>query len=114
MSLFDAGITVHLSPDELKDFSKVKMDIEDGVGHGGGPQRLLRMLSCGLSPSGHTTLEDSDAVKVHRYAYAYGNGGYQTAFRAVVKALWRSGWVQTDKEQHNAQPEHKGRRWAGE
>lgn len=96
---------------EFKDFSSVDLS-EDTVG--GGPQRLFLMLVGRMSPAGHISLEDEEAVKVHRYAYAYGNGGYQKAFRAVVKALWRAGWVQTEKEQHKEQPEHKGRRWAGE
>lgn len=119
MSLFDDGITIQLEPDEFKDFSSVSvrgMSTSDSLAavNVGGPQYLYLMLVGRMSPSGHITLEDQDALKVHRYAYAYGNGGYQRAFRAVVKALWRAGWVQTDKEQHKAQPEHKGRRWAGE
>lgn len=113
MSLFDDGITIQLAPDEFKDFSDVSLNAHIEP-RGGGPQGLYLMLLGRLSPAGHITLEDQDALKVHRYAYAYGNGGYQKAFRAVVKALWRAGWVQTDKEQHREQPEHKGRRWAGE
>ena len=108
MSLFDSGLTIHLSPDEFKDFSKV--DPKDGKG---GPQSLYLTLVGRLSPAGHLCLEDELAVKVHRYAYAYGDGTYQTAFRAVVRALWRAGWVQPDKEQHAERPEHKGRRWDG-
>ena len=109
MSLFDDGITIQLEPDEFKDFSSL-----EAVEIDGGPQHLYLMLVGRMSPTGHITLKDADALKIHRYAYAYGNGGYQKAFRAVVKALWRAGWVQTDKEQHREQPEHKGRRWAGE
>lgn len=113
MSLFDDGITIHLEPDEVKDFGSMDA-ARSALESRGGPAGLYLTLVGRMSPAGHITLEDQDALKVHRYAYAYGNGGYQKAFRAVVKALWRAGWVQTDKEQHKEQPEHKGRRWAGE
>ena len=114
MSLFDSGLTIHLSPDEFKDFSKVDPDRFRGTeSYRSGPMQLYLTLVGRISHAGHLSIEDELAVKVHRYAYAYGDGTYQTAFRAVVKALWRAGWVQPDTEQHAERPEHKGRRWDG-
>ena len=109
MSLFDAGIDIHLNQDEFKDFSKFDPSAADG-----GPKILYLTLVGRMSPAGHLTLDDDQAVKVYRYGYSYGDGGYQTAFRAVVRALWRAGWVQPDVPQSLKQPKHKGRRWAGE
>ena len=109
MSLFDDGITVHLNPDEFGDFSKFDPSTADG-----GPKSLYLTLVGRMSPAGHLTIEDELAVKVYRYGYSYGDGGYQTAFRAVTRALWRAGWVQPDVPQSVKREAHKNRRWAGE
>lgn len=109
MSLFDAPIRITLTPYELERFTSVSPDPSQG-----GPARLYIELSL-IRYGDNLSLEDETLLKVNRYAYAYGSGGYQNAFRAIIAAANRAGWEAPDSPhdvRHN--PSAAGRRWSGD
>jgi hypothetical protein len=67
------------------------------------------------SVNGNTLdIEEADIVRVNRYAYAYGGGGYQNAFRAVIAAAIRAGWDAPDSvNDTRGNPSAAGQRWSG-
>lgn len=84
MSLFEPPTRCDFTQGELEVLLR---PIEGDGGH----QRFLRELTGRLQ--GQTlSLEDAELVKVHRYAYNYGGGGYQQAFRTIMAAARRAGW----------------------
>ena len=59
----------------------------------GGHQRLLAECARQLGDDGDVLVLDGRTIDtMSRYAYAYGGGGYQVRFRALVAAARRAGW----------------------
>lgn len=109
MSLFDDPIRLTLTPYELERFRAVS-----GAYAKGGPADLWRDLAVELGDSSTLNIEDDDLVRVNRYAYAYGSGGYQNAFRSVIAAANRAGWEAPDSANDvRSNRDAEGRRWSG-
>lgn len=85
MSLFTTPIEIRLTPVEIEIVTRE-------VNGPGGAQRLLRTILRDMSPDGSVSLEDVTLQKVHRYAWAYGPGGFENRFRAIENAAGRAGW----------------------
>lgn len=108
MGLFTNAIVIRLLEAERAQFNAVPVKDE-----GGGPQRLYRQLEAmGAGTHGVLTMEDDLARKINRYAYAYGNGSYQQAFRQVTAALRRAGWTGNDPAPTGTRPA-SGKSWDG-
>lgn len=108
MSLFDTPITFTLNDQERESFHGVTVKHEPG-----GAQNFYHWLARRLSKTGEITLEDSELRKLRRYAYEYGTGGYEGAFRAVLRAAWRAGWDKESSPPEETRPDAKGRAWDG-
>jgi hypothetical protein len=115
VSLFAPMVSCVLTADEHRRFFAAT--VKDGSG--GGPQGLYWSLvdrfTCDDVHEHVLTLDDEELLKITRYAYAYGNGGYQMAFRCILAAARRAGWQEpsTGARATRTQPKHTGRRWAG-
>lgn len=86
MSLFADDVLVELTPDEWDTFMRP-------INAEGGAQNLLRHLrDCVISrPHRIVRCEVHDLDRAYHYAYAYGGGGFQERFRAVIRAAIRTG-----------------------
>ncbi len=84
MSLFSVPTLCALLEDE-------EAIIRRPVNGDGGAQRFLRELVARIKDNA-ILLEDEELRKVERYAYAYGAGGFEDRFRALLRAAWRAGW----------------------
>jgi hypothetical protein len=103
MSLFAAPIRLTLTPYEMARFNAITASESSG-----GPALLYLKLLAGFqrSVNGNTLdIEDDDLVTVNRYAYAYGGGGYQNAFRAVITGA-KEKWRGVDKVLDNVDGEY--------
>jgi len=89
MSLFTPPVDVTFTSEELEVITRPI------VGEGG-HQRLLKVINLRLAHAGQQSLqfEDAELLHVARYAYSYGNGGYQDRFKEILKAARRAGWSQ--------------------
>lgn len=110
MSLFSALIRLTLTP-----YERARFLSPEGAGHVGGPGVLWHRLYAGFDLDGNTlSIEDDTLVRVNRYAYAYGSGGYQNAFRSVIAAANRAGWEAPDSVNDvRGNQDAEGRRWSG-
>jgi hypothetical protein len=107
--LFTGELRVPMTDYERERFRSIAVR-----GEAGGPQQLYRELEeRGAGRDTVVLLDDALAHKVHRYAYSYSSGGYQHAFRAVARALARSGWEPGDDHQAPTRPGARGRAWDG-
>lgn len=84
MSLFTPTITLHFTPDEHEIITRPI------VGNGG-HQQFLTDLTQRIHEDA-LEVEDEELLRVSRYAYAYGGGGYQARFRAIMAAARRANW----------------------
>jgi hypothetical protein len=109
MSLFSPTWTFTLSEATLRALARVQYT------RAGGPQDVMRELWARVTvPEGQLTLEDEDLLKVYRYAYKYGQGGYQIAARLVLADAAVVGWhMPATYDVHEERPEHAGRAWDG-
>lgn len=57
----------------------------------GGHQRWLRELHGRIAKKA-LDITHTELHKTEHYAYDYGSGGYQDAFKAVLRAAFRAGW----------------------
>jgi hypothetical protein len=111
MSLFDEPIRATLNAAELETFHAVTVRDESG-----GAQDVYHWLAARLRIGPVVVLEDAEIRKLRRYAYAYGDGGYQQAFRAVLRAVRRAGWNdgdEADVEPRGERPGSSGKAWDG-
>jgi hypothetical protein len=111
MSLFDPPLTFVLTEAEQAAIFKVTIDPAKPIG---GAQGLYKTIVMAIDvEDGVITLEENVIAKVRHYAYAYGDrGSYQTAFKAVVAAAVRAGWVERDGAVQRRRG-HEGKRWDG-
>ena len=110
MGLLIPAVKFKLSREEFERFFALDVDDEKT----GGPQDLYHRLEELLRASGgELELDDELLIKVNRYAYKYGGGGYQGAFRQVIAAARRAGWEEPTTPWRERQSDHKHRRWAG-
>lgn len=109
MSLFAPTWTFPLSLETIVALERVQYERH------GGPQDVMRELWRRVTePAGDITLEDDELLKVYRYAYKYGQGGYQHAARLLLEDAARAGWSTPARyDPHASRPAHVGRRWDG-
>jgi hypothetical protein len=113
MSLFTEPVRVVLSPALLAQFNDLKIGERSG-----GPQDVYRMVADRIQRfsdgHGEALLEEEELLKIRRYAYDYGGGGYQGVFRVVIGAARLAGWLEPEAEPKVVtRPAHLGRPWDG-
>jgi hypothetical protein len=106
MGLFEPPITVVMNREEVKTFTAANVKPNPG-----GAQDFYHELAGMGAREGRLVLEDEQLLKVQRYAYAYGSGTYQNAFRAIVRAAWRCGWRGPEVKEGG---QTGGRSWSGD
>ena len=90
MSLFSTPVTLTLTDDERA----AVLGLPLAPDARGGWQDVLRTVQDRVKAGGATSrYEDDELVKLQRYAYDYGSGGYQAVFRILLRAAQRAGWV---------------------
>lgn len=110
MSLFHPTLAFILAIDTLLMLEKAQQP----DGKRGGPQDLLRLIVGRLTPAGEITLEEAELLKIKRYAWKYGGGTYERAFRGIIRDARAAGWDEPKGEDaHASRPAHRGRRWDG-
>jgi hypothetical protein len=71
--------TVQLTPEEIEILSRQDPDTQ----HDGGWQSLLVRLQNNIDENGSITLTDQDLERIARYAFEYGNGGWEARLTGV-------------------------------
>ena len=90
MTLFAEPVTVTLTDDERT----AVLGLILAPDARGGWQDRLRTVQARVKAGGAVSrYEDDELVKLQRYAYDYGSGGYQGVFRILLRAAQRAGWV---------------------
>ena len=89
MSLFAAPVKVVLADGERETVLALPLAPDAR----GGWQDVARVVQARVKAGGSTSsFDDGELLKLQRYAYNYGGGGYQGVFRVVLRAAQRAGW----------------------
>jgi len=89
VTLFTPPITLTLTDDERAAVLGLILPADAK----GGWQDRLRCVQARVKAHGATsTYDDDELLRLQRYAYDYGSGGYQTVFKILLRAARRAGW----------------------